>query len=67
MRTLLVLALLGLAGCTDAINLRNPVTGQTVQCGPYYTGLDGGIGKGIPAREAQCIADYKEQGFIRVP
>jgi uncharacterized lipoprotein YajG len=55
-----------LASCqTTPVVMVNPETGKTVQCGPYYTGLDGGIGKGIPARESQCIQDYKEQGYVR--
>lgn len=66
MRLLLCL-ILALGGCTEAIKLRNSATGQTAECGPYYTGLDGGIGKGIPAREAQCIGDYQRQGFERAP
>ena len=66
MRFLLCLTLV-LVGCTDPVKLRNTATGQTVECGPYYTGLDGGIGKGIPAREAQCINDYQRQGFERAP
>ena len=64
---LLICLTLALAGCTDAVKLRNLATGQAVECGPYYTGMDGGIGKGIPAREAQCIADYQRQGFERTP
>ena len=55
-----------LAGCyTTPVVMVKPDTGRTVECGPYYTGLDGGIGKGIPARESQCIQDYKEQGYVR--
>ena len=65
MRKILALMFLLTSCQTDAVILQNPQTGKTAQCGPYYTGLDGGIGKGIPAREAQCIQDYKEQGFVR--
>lgn len=66
MRYLIVLGLLVFAGCeTTPVKLVHPQTGKVVQCGPYYTGLDGGIGKGIPARESQCINDYKEQGYVR--
>ena len=62
-----ILLCLILTCCTDAIHMRNPTTGQTAECGPFWTGLDGGLGKRIPEREAQCITDYKEQGFVRVP
>ena len=31
-----------LSAChTDTVHLRNPTTGQTVQCGPYFADLRG--------------------------
>jgi hypothetical protein len=65
MRKILAVVLV-LGGCqTTPVTMVQSQTGKTAQCGPYYTGLDGGIGKGVPAREAQCIQDYKEQGYVR--
>ena len=60
-------------GCgtqTEPVYLKNSSTGEVVQCGPY--GNDPSIyGTNVPQavamREAQCIRDYKEQGFVRVP
>lgn len=54
---IVVLALACLAGCSSPVSMRNPMTGETVKCGPYV---------GV-AREMQCINDYKDQGFVRVP
>jgi len=34
-----------------------------LKCGPYF--LD--ISNDVAARELQCIQDYKEQGYIRIP
>ena len=62
-RAICLLALL-VAGCTEAIHLRNPTTGATATCGPYASG--GMAGLTTPQREAQCINDFKEQGFVRV-
>ena len=43
-------------------------SGETVKCGSVYTGLAGDFElMGIAARESQCIQDYKDQGFRRVP
>jgi uncharacterized lipoprotein YajG len=61
---LIILAALILSGCTTSpITMQNPATGQTAQCGPYIS--SGLSGLATPQREAQCIADYKEQGFVR--
>ena len=63
----LLISLLGMlmAGCTSAVILRHPQTGQTTKCGPYSTG--GPIGWQAAQREAQCISDYQRQGYERVP
>lgn len=56
--------LLFLAGCQTApVIMQNP-QGQTVQCGPYPEGGMQGIN--TAAREAQCVQDYKEQGYVRI-
>lgn len=53
-----------LSGCTAPVMMRNS-DGVTVQCGPYNSAGLPGLSAG--RREAQCIQDYKEQGFVRVP
>jgi hypothetical protein len=58
-----------LAACVvSAVQLRNPTTGQTTQCGPY-TMIGGGGSSGHAAAEVQarCLDDYEKQGFLRVP
>jgi uncharacterized lipoprotein YajG len=68
-RTVVCLLGLMLAACqTTPVTMRNVSTGQTATCGPFYTGLSGGEFRmqGIAMREAQCIKDFKEQGYIRV-
>ena len=62
------IAALGCAtlACADGRTyLKNPTTGQVVTCGTRhpYTVVESAVEK----REAQCIQDYKEQGFVRVP
>ena len=65
-RTLAVLALAAaLAGCTTAVKLRNPATGATASCGPYY--VDSGFSNAQAERESRCISDFQRQGFERVP
>jgi len=61
----LTAALLFMPACTTApIAMQNPQTGQTATCGPYPAG--GTTGMNTAMREAQCIQDFKEQGFLRV-
>jgi hypothetical protein len=57
---LLVLVAVTLAGCMDSVAMRNPNTGEMTKCGPYF-----GNAYANAAREAQCVRDYKEQGFVR--
>ena len=68
MRALLITALLvGLIGCAaEPVFLKHPGTGQTAKCGPYYDTF-GRTGVAEAMREAQCIQDYKDQGFVRAP
>ena len=69
MRKLIIIsALVGVLGActtTEPVYLRHQKTGQVVQCGPY----DGRPiqSSASAVREAQCINDYKEQGFVRIP
>lgn len=68
-KTTILSVVLLLTGCTtDLIYLKNKETGQTVTCGGKFVGLDKDFKiEGIAAQESQCINDYKEQGFVRVP
>ena len=59
------LLLLLLGGCADSTTyLKNEKTGEIVKCGGLHavTIAEWAIQK----REAQCIDDYKERGFVRV-
>ena len=56
---------LALTGCTSAITMRNPVSGDTAKCGPYY--YYGIFAATATQREMNCVADYRAQGFMRVP
>lgn len=68
MTRVLLVGLLVLAGCsTQAVTLRHPVSGATVRCGPFSTTQNYGSAQAAAMQEAQCIQDYKEQGFVRVP
>jgi hypothetical protein len=62
----LLLTTLALGACADGRTyMKNPTTGQVVTCGtrhPYTV-----VESAVEQREAQCIQDYKEQGFVRVP
>ena len=63
---LLLLVCMPLAGCsTDPVLLRHPVTGKTVQCGPYGATI---AVQRIEAleRERGCVQDYQRQGYERV-
>lgn len=64
MRRLVLLGVLLVAACTSPVMMRNPQTGATAQCGPYSnTGI---VAASSAQREAQCIRDFKEQGYVRV-
>lgn len=52
-----------LAGCA-AVYLKHPVTGEAVTCGPYPQGISSWASA---RREAKCVDDFKEQGYLRVP
>ena len=54
------------AGCSGAVTLRHPITGQTATCGPYVW-LSPAVSAGVPSREGRCISDFQRQGFERVP
>lgn len=45
---------------TGKVYLKNQKTGQVVECGDMR-GYNREIG------DAQCIEDYKEQGYVRIP
>lgn len=53
-----------LAGCTEAVYMRN-MAGMVATCGPYRsTGISS---LSTPDRERQCITDYQRQGYERIP
>jgi hypothetical protein len=65
MKKLIPLALL-LAGCTDStVYLKNPKTGDIVKCGDFHAQTL--VENTHEARDAKCIDDYKEQGYLRIP
>jgi predicted metalloprotease with PDZ domain len=78
--TFVVLAGLLLAGCAQHAILRDPQTGQTVNCTamsaqePYQAGrgLGGAIGAGAARgmaeslNERECVTSYQAAGFVRV-
>jgi uncharacterized protein YceK len=55
----IVVICLVMSSCTSAVKLRNPTTGETAKCGPYFA-------VGIIDRD-QCLKDYERQGFVRAP
>ena len=53
-------------GCADSTTyLKNEKTGQIVKCGGAHAVTL--AESAIQAREAECIEDYKQQGYVRVP
>ena len=46
-------------------HLKNEKAGQVVNCGGMHAVTL--VEAAVEQREAQCIQDYKEQGFVRVP
>lgn len=60
------IAALATAACVDGRTyLKNEKTGVVVQCGSKHP--HSFTESAEQQREAQCIQDYKEQGFGRVP
>ena len=61
----IALLLAALAGCTNSTTyLKNLKSGEVVTCGGQHaiTVVESAVQK----REAQCIQDYKDRGFVRV-
>lgn len=53
------------SGCADSTTyLKNQQTGEIVRCGGMHAVTL--AESAIQRREAQCIQDYKERGFVRV-
>ena len=44
----------------DTVQLLNPMTGETAQCGPYSVAS-------ASEEERPCVDQYKSHGFERVP
>lgn len=54
-----------LSGCSFPITMKDPRTGQVAQCGPYFHA--GVFAIANTEREAQCVADFRMQGYQRQP
>jgi hypothetical protein len=70
MRTLpFLLVCAALAGCTQPIILRNPQTGETVDCGPRDAfGTGAGQDALTSSQHAEdCVKDYTARGWLRSP
>jgi hypothetical protein len=67
MRWVVVFSALALLACshTDPVYMKNAATGKVVVCGPYKNNDFNATA--AATHEQQCIQDYKEQGFLRVP
>jgi uncharacterized lipoprotein YajG len=67
MRAAFILSILMLAGCsTPTTILRNPTTGQVVQCGGGMTGsvMLGVVGYAIEkSNDQNCVRNYTALGF----
>lgn len=59
---LIAIVILTVGACSSGIQMHNPTTGATATCGPYSM-VGGGYSAAV--REAQCVRDYKEQGYVR--
>ena len=60
------ITLTGCLGMTAPVYLQHSTTTDMVVCGPYPRD-DPIAGTSTALREAQCIQDYKRQGYERVP
>jgi hypothetical protein len=58
-------AMMALVACANSKTyLKNPATGEVVKCGSVHPVTLAEWA--VQNREAQCIKDYKEQGYVRV-
>jgi hypothetical protein len=53
---------LGGCGVSETVYLRHPETGTRIQCGPYF-----GIPRSNHIYLRDCVGDYQQQGYVRVP
>ena len=54
-----------LSGCVNSTTyMKNEKTGEVVTCGGTHAVTV--VETAVQRREAQCIQDYKERGFVRV-
>lgn len=63
MRLVFVVLAVLLSGCASPIIMRHP-DGRTTNCQASVTNYGAVF---VREREAQCIKDFKEQGFVRQP
>jgi hypothetical protein len=62
---MLAYAVIAITGCANSRTyLKNPATGDVVKCGSLHPVTLAEWA--VQNREAQCIKDYKEQGYVRV-
>jgi hypothetical protein len=55
-----------LGACTDStVYLKNPKTGEIVQCGNFHAVTL--VENSKKDRDLRCVDDYEAQGFVRVP
>lgn len=65
-RLFAVLVLASMTACaTRPVMLTNPVTGATAKCGPFSTTDNYGSAGAAAIQEANCVNDFKQQGFVR--
>lgn len=72
-QAIFVVSPLLIAACstyTEPVQMIHPQTGELRTCGPYFlqNNFDGVVQSHEAtaiAQEAQCIRDYKEQGYVR--
>ncbi len=62
--TLLPLILCGCQNAPPPVRMRNPTSGQVIDCGPYPNAVDA---QHAAHRENECIADAERHGFMRAP
>lgn len=62
---IVICAMVAVAACANSRTyLKNPATGEVVKCGSVHPVTLAEWA--VQNREAQCISDFKEQGFVRV-
>lgn len=64
-KSILLILLVALTGCTETIYMKNRATGEVAVCGdhslafPIYATI-------ASTHDRECVQDYKDQGYARV-